>query len=143
MRKMYSTKNNSNNNVVKANIIRYRANTYSSMSTLVRRNFHTHSRALSQSYGLHSYLSKTEEKTCITKVHKTIYSPKNNRKSDALPTPPRFICTLCLCSLRKNDSNLPSRFVLCGKTVIVLTAAYSCSRTGCDFAPQLQQIFFK
>lgn len=46
MRKMYSTKNNSNNNVVKANIIRYRANTYSSMSTLVRRNFHTHSRAL-------------------------------------------------------------------------------------------------
>lgn len=102
MRKMYSTKNNSNNNVVKANIIRYCANTCSRMSTLVRRSFHTQLRALSQSYGLHSHLSGTEEKTCTTKVHKTICSPKNNRKSDTLPTPPRFICILCLCSLRKN-----------------------------------------
>lgn len=106
MRKMYSTKNNSNNNVVKANIIRYRANTCSRMSTLVRRNFHTQPRAPSQSYGLHSHLGKTEEKTCITKVHKTIYSPKNNRKSGASATPSRFISTLCLYSLRKKWKQL-------------------------------------
>lgn len=36
---------------------------------------------------------------------------------------------------KKYKNNLPSRFVLCGNTVILLTAANSWSRTGCDLAP--------
>lgn len=43
------------------------------------------------------------------------------------------VCVLCCCSVEL--LGLPSRLVRCGRTVIVLTAAYSCSRTGCDFAP--------
>lgn len=45
------------------------------------------------------------------------------------------ICDLGFGLIIKTKVNLPTKEVLCGKTVIALTAAYSWSLTGCTFAP--------